>query len=62
MYNVYMCTSGDPFNWQLLATTTKSRYNANDLVSGTYYWFAVTAIGTVGETSKSEPLRAMAAA
>lgn len=62
MYNVYMCTSGDPFKWQLLSTTTKSRYNANDLVCGTYYWFAVTAIGTAGETSKSEPLRAMAAA
>lgn len=62
LYNVYMSTSGSPFNWQLLTATTKSRYNANDLVSGTYYWFAVTAIGTAGETSMSEPLRAMAAA
>jgi hypothetical protein len=30
--------------------------------AGKFYWFAVTAIGTAGESSKSEPCRVMAAA
>ena len=62
LYHLYMSTSEAPFNWQLLAATTKSRCNADGLVSGAYYWFAVTALGTAGETSMSDPLRAMAAA
>jgi hypothetical protein len=28
---------------------------------GTFYFFAVTALGAAGESSKSEPCRAMAA-
>lgn len=61
MHHVFMSTSNDPFNWQLIGATTKSRFNADSLEPGRVYWFAVTALGTAGETSKSEPLLARAA-
>ena len=61
VHHVYMSTSNDPFNWVLVGATTKSRYNMDSLVPGVVYWFAVTAIGIAGETSKSEPLMGRAA-
>ena len=62
MHHVYMSTSNDPFKWELIGVTSKSRFAVDSLAPGTFYWFAVTAIGTAGETSMSEPCRAMAAA
>ena len=62
MHHVYMSTSNDPFNWELIGVTRKSRYNVDELEPGKFYWFAVTAIGAAGESSKSEPCRVMAAA
>lgn len=61
-HHVYMSTSNDPFKWELIGVTSKSRFNVDDLEPGKFYWFAVTAIGTAGESSKSEPCRVMAAA
>lgn len=61
-HHVYMSTTNDPFNWELIGVTSKSRYNVDDLEPGKFYWFAVTAIGAAGESSKSEPCRVMAAA
>jgi hypothetical protein len=62
MYHVYICTEQAPEKWELLAATTKSRFNVDNLEAGKFYWFAVSAIGAAGESSKSEPCRAMAAA
>lgn len=62
MHHVYMSTSNDPFNWELIGVTTKSRFNVDSLEPGKFYWFAVSAIGAAGESSLSEPCRAMAAA
>lgn len=62
LYHVYMSTTGSPFEWKLVAMTTKSRHNMDQLVSGSFYWFCVSAIGTAGESSLSNALRAMAAA
>jgi len=62
MHHVFMSTSAEPFNWQLIGATSKSRFNADSLEPGTFYFFAVTALGAAGESSKSEPCRAMAAA
>lgn len=62
LHHVFMSTSADPYNWQLIGSTTKSRFDANDLQPGTFYYFAVSAIGAAGESSKCEPCRAMAAA
>lgn len=62
MHHVYMSTSNDPFAWQLIGVTTKSRFEVDQLEPGRFYWFAVSAIGAAGESSKSEPCRAMAAA
>jgi hypothetical protein len=59
-FNVFMSRSNSPFAWEMLATTTKRRFNADNLESGTLYWFAVSAVGAAGETSKSEPLLARA--
>ena len=61
IHHVYMSTSNDPLKWELIGATTKSRFNADSLKPGTIYWFAVTALGAAGETSKSEPLMARAA-
>lgn len=62
MYNVFMSRTAEPFNWEMIGVTGKQRFNADALTPGTFYWFAVTAIGAAGESSKSEPARAMAAA
>ena len=62
MHHVFMSTTAEPFNWQLIGATSKSRFNADSLEPGTFYFFAVTALGAAGESSKSEPCRAMAAA
>lgn len=62
LYHVYMSLTNAPFSWKLVGTTTKSRFGKDDLTSGTFYWFAISAIGTAGESSLSDPLRAMAAA
>ncbi|MBK8615376.1 MAG: fibronectin type III domain-containing protein [Flavobacteriales bacterium] len=59
--HVFISSSNAPFKWELIGATTKSRFNADSLEPGTIYWFAVTAIGAAGETSKSEPLMARAA-
>jgi len=61
MHHVYISSSNDPFKWELIGASTKSRFNADSLEPGTIYCFAVTAIGAAGETSKSEPLLARAA-
>ncbi|MBP6574070.1 MAG: hypothetical protein KA230_06460 [Flavobacteriales bacterium] len=61
-YNVYRSTSSDPFNWVLIGNTSKQKYNDDDNTPGTFYYYAVSALGTAGESSKSEPARAMAAA
>lgn len=61
MHHVFMSTSSDPFNWVLIGATSKSRFNVDSLEPGTIYWFAVTAIGAAGETSKSDVLLARAA-
>jgi hypothetical protein len=62
MHHVFMSTSASPFNWVLIGATTKSRFNADSLEPGTFYFFAVSALGAAGESSKSEPCQAMAAA
>ncbi|MBK7554582.1 MAG: hypothetical protein IPI55_08270 [Flavobacteriales bacterium] len=46
----------------LIGNTSKQKYNDDDNTPGTFYYYAVSALGTAGESSKSEPARAMAAA
>ena len=60
--HVWMSTTNDPFNWVLVGATSKSRINIDGLTPGQFYWFAVSAIGAAGESSKSEPCLVMAAA
>ena len=62
MHHVFMSTTAEPFNWVLIGATSKSRFDADSLEPGTFYFFAVSALGAAGESSKSEPCRAMAAA
>lgn len=62
LHHVYMSTTSAPFAWTLVGVTTKRRFNVEQLTPGTFYWFAVTAIGAAGESSKSAELEAMAAA
>jgi len=62
LYHVYMSATNDPFTWELIGVTTKSSFDADTLAPLRFYWFAVTAIGAAGETSKSEPALCLAAA
>lgn len=61
LFNVYRSYSSDPFKWELIGTTTKQRYNSDGNTPGSIIWFAITAVGTAGESSKSEPARTKAA-
>ena len=61
-YKVFRSDTSDPFVWELIKLTTRSSYNVDDLNPGKFHWFAVSAIGAAGETSKSDVLWAMAAA
>lgn len=62
MFNVFVSTSNDPFICELVGVTSKQRFKVEALEPGKFYRFAVTVIGAVGENSKSEPARVMAAA
>ncbi|MEZ4738375.1 MAG: fibronectin type III domain-containing protein [Flavobacteriales bacterium] len=46
VYNVFMSTTNNPYNWTLVSATTKQRFNVDGLVAGTFYYFAVSAVGT----------------
>jgi len=61
VYHVFMSTTNSPFTWELIGATTKCRFHADSLGPATLYWFAVSAVGAAGESSKSEPLLARAA-
>jgi len=61
MFNLYRSDIASPYNWVLVGTSTKTKGNIDNLKSGTDYWFAVSAVGTAGESSLSKALPAMAA-
>lgn len=61
-FHVFRSLEGAPFKWELIGTTSKTRFNSDDNTPGTFYYYAVSAIGAAGESSLSEDLRAMAAA
>ena len=61
-FHVFRSLASEPFAWELVATTSKSRYNSDGNAAGKFYWYTVSAIGAAGESSMSEPLHAMAAA
>ncbi|MFZ1687489.1 MAG: fibronectin type III domain-containing protein [Flavobacteriales bacterium] len=61
-YNVYQSDTSEPYKWVLIGNTSKRKFNVDGLTPGTFSNFAVSAVGTAGESSKSEPARAMAAA
>ena len=60
-FNVWMSTGNNPFKWELVTTTTKTRYNVDNLTTGTQYWFTVSAVGAAGESTKSDPAIGLAA-
>ena len=62
LYNVYISESPSPYTWELVSATTKQRFNVDNLTPGKFYYFSVTAVGTAGESSKSEAAEVMAAA
>ncbi|MBL0045219.1 MAG: hypothetical protein IPP33_12760 [Flavobacteriales bacterium] len=61
VHHVFVSKSNDPFAWELIGSTTKCRFDVNSLPSGEARWFAVTAIGAAGESTKSDVLLARAA-
>ncbi|MBK9420883.1 MAG: fibronectin type III domain-containing protein [Flavobacteriales bacterium] len=62
LFNVHQSTQSEPFNWVAIGSTTKRRFNVDSLTPGEFYWFSISAVGTAGESSLSEPVRVMAAA
>lgn len=61
MHHIFMSTTNAPYNWQQVGTSAKSRFNMDGLTPGVMYYFAVSAIGAAGESSKSEPCEVRAA-
>lgn len=63
-YHVYV-TEQDPTlpgaEWMLTGVTSKVRFLADSLVPYKAYWFCVSAIGSLGEGVKSDPIIARAA-
>ena len=63
-YNVYV-TEQDPAsatpNWTLVGVTSKVSFLADNLEPYKAYWFCVSAIGSLGEGVKSDPIIARAA-
>jgi hypothetical protein len=63
-YRVEM-TSNDPAgaspDWISVGYTSRSRFEVDKLIPGTYYWFRVVALGTVGSSPFSDPAIVMAA-
>lgn len=63
-YNVFF-TSGNPSDpkttWDLAGVTTKANFVMDGLTPGTFYAFAVTAVGAAGESGMSEPAVSVAA-
>ena len=57
VYNIRTSTNIDIpiMDWPIKKTSTKSSATITGLTSGTKYWVAVTAIGTAGESSPSDP-------
>jgi hypothetical protein len=57
-------TAGDPTlatGWELVGSTTKSRFTLEDLVPGKYYSFRVNAVGARTESTYSDNATLMAA-
>jgi hypothetical protein len=63
-YNVFQ-TKGNPSDpgaaWELVGQPTRSRFTVDGLNPGTFYSFAVTALGAAGESGKSEAAASVAA-
>lgn len=63
-YNVLM-TKQDPASnavtWEIVGSTTRTRFYYGGLESLTRYWFAVRAVGSAGESVMSEPAIGVAA-
>jgi len=62
VHHIWMSTSSNPFNWELVGNSRRITFNMDGLTPGNYYWFSVSSLGTAGESCKSEPCLAMAAA
>ena len=61
MHHVFMSRTNEPFMWELIGASTKCRIDVDGQPSGEARWFAVTAIGAAGESTKSDVLLARAA-
>ena len=61
VFHVFRSSTSEPFKWELIGATTKRSFFAEGLESAQSYWFAVSAVGAAGESSKREPLLARAA-
>ncbi len=62
-YHAYICST-DPSiesNWSLVGISSRSGHTVVDLTGGKYYWFRITAVGTVGEGAASDVVMKRAA-
>ncbi len=62
-YHIYRC-SNDPAlegDWSLVGISSRAAHMVTDLDGGRFYWFRITAVGTVGEGAASDVVMKRAA-
>lgn len=62
-YHVYICST-DPAveaGWSLVGISSRAAHTVTDLKGGQFYWFRITAVGTVGEGAASDVVMKRAA-
>lgn len=55
-YAIERAPDGDNLAWNIIGTATKKQASLNSMVSGTKYWFRISAIGSAGQSAWSDPV------
>lgn len=55
-YLIERAADAPNLNWGVIGASTKKQTSLNSMVSGTKYWFRVSAIGAAGQSAWSDPV------
>lgn len=55
-YTIERAADAPHLDWGVIGNSTKRQASLNSMVSGTKYWFRVSAIGAAGQSAWSDPV------